>query len=120
MYGNAWPRTARVIWKGDPPGKRARAPVAATIEQTADAAHRVSQRNTRRQDVGALPKGQTLPSAVQDKGQRGAEQAAVIDQAAMLDHEDFPNRFAGKLLVPIGGDVQSSRTHDRAQDQPRT
>src|SRR5207244_4405914 len=59
--------------KGDPPRQIARAPVAATIEQTTDSAKRMAECNAWGQNVRAFPKRQLAAQRIEDISQRSAD-----------------------------------------------
>src|SRR5262245_37032336 len=86
--------------KVDGPGQIARAPVATPGHQAADTAKHVTQGNTRRQDVGSLPKRDPGLPRIKNIGERSANEPAVVDQPAAPESEHFPERFAREFLLP--------------------
>ena len=103
---------------GDGPGQGAGASVAAAIEQAAEAAKDAAERDAGGEDVGNFPDGLFFPEQIAKPGQSGADEAAVIDEAAVLHHEDFGEGLVGELGFPIGGYINRSRTDDAAGHEP--
>ena len=52
-------------------------------------------------------------------GDGRADEAAVINQPAVLDHENFRERLAGEFLPPVGRHVNEPRADDSADHQPQ-
>ena len=47
-----------------------------------------------------------------------ADEAAVKNEAAVLDHENFRNRLAGKLVIPVSRHIDGARAENRADHDP--
>ena len=113
-------RAERVAWgEANGPGQVAGAPVAASVEQAADAPEDGAQGNARRENIGHLPERQLFHAEVENAGQRGANQPAVINQPPAPDREDFAYGPACERFAPIRNDVKSPRPDNRAKDEPR-
>ena len=52
-------------------------------------------------------------------GDRRADEAAVIDQAAVLNHENFRERLVGEFILPIRRHIDEARADDGADHQPQ-
>src|SRR5208337_2383160 len=98
-----------VAWKMNCPRQTAPASVAATVEQAADAAKDISQRDARGEHVGGLPQRHFFQAQVNEAGEDGADEAAVINEAAVLNHENFRKRLAGKFVLPIRRHINNAR-----------
>ncbi len=85
------------IGEGDGPRQIRRASVAAAVEQAAGAAKNAAQRDARREHVGGFPQRHFFPADVNDSGRCRADEAAVIDESAVLDHENFRERLARRI-----------------------
>src|ERR1035437_10183268 len=116
MYGCAAGRM--VGWKPDGPRQAARAAVATAIQQAADAAKDVSERDARPEHVGGFPQRKFFPTNVNHACNRRADEAAVINEAAMLNHENFPERLVGEFVLPISCHVNGARAENRAEHKP--
>src|SRR6266581_4422146 len=99
----------------DGPRQIAGAPIAAAVQQTADAPEDVAQGNARRQNIGSFPERKFFAARIENEGQRCPDQSAVINQPAVVDHKDFRNRLAGELFAPKSDHVERAG----AQDEPR-
>ena len=53
-----------------------------------------------------------------DAGEGGADQSAVKDEAAVLNHEHFGKGRIGEFSFPIGGDVNETGAQDGANHDP--
>src|ERR1035437_1468561 len=106
MHGGA---TSRMVgWKPDGPRQAARAAVATAIQQAADAAKNISQRNAWRKHVGGFPQRQFFPANVNHACNRRADEAAVIHQSAVLDHENFRERLVGEFGLPVSRELNGT------------
>ena len=103
----------------DGPRQIAGAPIAAAVQQTADAPEDVAQGNARRQNIGSFPERKFFAARIENEGQRCSDQSAVINQPAEVDHKDFRNRLAGELFAPKSDHVERAGAQNRAQDEPR-
>ena len=52
-------------------------------------------------------------------GDGRADESAVINQSAVLDHENLRERLVGKLLFPVGRHISDPRADDAAGHQPQ-
>jgi len=105
--------------KPDGPGQAARAAVAAAIEQAADTAENISQRDAWREHVGGSPQRHFFPAQVNKSGEDRADQPAVINQPAVLNHENFRERLVGEFVLPIRRHIDDARADDGAEHQPQ-
>src|SRR5215831_17683120 len=74
--------------------------IATSIHQATDSPENVTEGDAWSHDVGQFPQPQFPDPRVQNTCQRSADESTVINQSAFLDHKHFPERFAGKLLLP--------------------
>ena len=65
-------------------------------------------------EIGHAQEANVGPTGVIHRISRRQDQSAVIDQPAVLDHEHFPPRPAGKFFLPVTGHVEKTRADDRA------
>ena len=100
----------------DRPRQITHASIATAIQQAADAAKHIAQRNAWRHDVRQFPQRKILDSRVENAGQGRAGEPPVKDQSAMLDHENFGNRLVGELLAPIGRYIKGPRAENGPND----
>src|SRR5579859_7867438 len=93
--------------KMDRPRQSAFTTVATAIQEATDAPEDRAYGDARSDDIRQFPQGQRVFSGIKNAGQRGANQAPVINQSASPNHEDFGNRLARELFVPIRDNVES-------------
>ncbi len=108
----------------DAPGQIGRAAIATAVHQATPAAKKRSQRHAGRQDVGQFPERKTLSPGEHRASGRSADQAPVVNDPAVLHHEDFqPRRVAvltGRLgnVRPIRNHIDGARARHRPDQQP--
>lgn len=100
----------------DGPWKFARAPVAAAVHETAEATEHRAECNRRCHDVGDFPERNFFKARKNNGRQRRADEAAVENETAALNHKNFPPRFAGEFIFPVADDEQNSRADDSADE----
>ena len=100
------------------PRQIAGAPIAAAVQQTAEAPEHTAEGDAGRKDVRDFPDGQSFPREIGDARDHRADQPAVIDESAMLNHEDFGERLVGKFLFPIRRHINDAGADDAAAHQP--
>src|SRR5665213_1876162 len=106
------------IGESDCPRQIRRSSIATTIEQAASAAKKTAQRIARREHVGGFPQRHFFPADVNESGNGRADETAVINESAMLNHENFRERLVGEFFLPIRGHINDSRADDRADHEP--
>src|ERR1035437_41429 len=102
------------------PRRGTRASVTAAVHKTAEAPKHVAERDAGREDVGDLPQREFFDPDVKAARERGSDESAVVNQPALLNHENFPERFVGKLALPERDDLKRPRASQRPDDEPRT
>ena len=109
-----------LVWKTDEPraGHAGRTcPIAAAVEQATDAAKCISQGDARGENVGDFQKRQFFPADIDEQGDGRADEAAIVNQSAMLDHENFRNRLMGEF-APVGRHVHDTGAHHPGNHDP--
>src|SRR5258708_17672666 len=99
MTGHA---AGRVVgWKRNCPRHVGRFAVAAAVEQTACAAKNTSERDAWRKNVGSFPQRQFFPANINTSRDNCSNQSAVINESAVLNHENFREWLVGKFFFPV-------------------
>jgi predicted DNA-binding helix-hairpin-helix protein len=93
------------------------ASVAAAVEEAADAAEGVADGETGDGEVGHMPQGEPLAAGEDHERGGGQQQAAVEDQAALVDAHDVQRGLP--VVGPIGDDVGDARADDAAGHEPK-
>src|ERR1700722_3104523 len=106
------------VWKLNRPRQIRQASVTAAVKQAARASKKTSQRNAGRKNICSFPERQFFPADVNHCGNCRADESAVINQSAVLDHENFRERLACKFLAPISCDISNPRADDSADHEP--
>src|SRR5438045_171871 len=86
--------------------------IAAAVQQASHASERISQRDARRDRIEYFPDLQLFQPGIKHYSEGCADESAVKNQTAVLDHENFRERLVGKLLPPERKDVQASTAHN--------
>ena len=99
-------------WKGDMPWQIGLTPVAAAIEETADAPECKAECHARSDQVGHGEKGKTVLQDEDCEANRRTNESAVNDETAFGNVDDLQQRIArasaGEALIPIFGNVEQS------------
>jgi hypothetical protein len=111
------PMSPMVGGKMNGPGQTCFNAITTAGHKATDSTKGVAQGDARGHDIGDTPEGEFIFAAVNNCAERRADEPAVEDQPC--PHiKKMRQRFVGKILLPIGNDVEDSRTQNGPENNP--